>query len=86
MNPVMFLVGGIIFAAYLYFLIWNIFHNAKRNKEENYPDYYSRHGGPDRMDYDGAGNYTRFPNAAMPTPKRPKKKSTRTKTKTKTTV
>ncbi len=38
MNPVMFLVGGIIFAAYLYFLIWNIFHNAKRNTEENYPD------------------------------------------------
>ena len=82
MNPVMFLVGGIIFAAYLYFLIWNIFHNAKRNKEENYPDYYSRHGGPDRMDYDGMGNFSR----TSSTEPAPRKRIKKTKTKTKTPV
>jgi hypothetical protein len=35
---------------------------------------------------DGMGNYNKFPDSKIPTPKRPKKKSSRTKTKTKTTV
>ena len=64
MNPAMFFIGTIIFGAYLYFLIWNIFYNAKKNKEENYPgDYYNRHKQPhsDSMDMDGMGNFSRFP-------------------------
>ena len=79
MNPVMFLVGGIIFAAYLYFLIWNIFHNSKRNREENYPDYYARHGQPDNMDYDGMGNFSRTPSTEPKPRKRPKRNKTKTK-------
>ena len=79
MNPVMFLVGGIIFAAYMYFLIWNIFHNSKRNREENYPDYYVRHGQPDNMDYDGMGNFSRTPSTEPKPRKRPKRNKTKTK-------
>ena len=79
MNPVMFLVGGIIFAAYMYFLIWNIFHNSKRNREENYPDYYARHGQPDNMDYDGMGNFSRTPSTVPDKRKRTKKNKTKTK-------
>jgi hypothetical protein len=79
MNPVMFLVGGIIFAAYMYFLIWNIFHNSKRNREENYPDYYARHGQPDNMDYDGMGNFSRTPSTEPKPRKRPKRNKTKTK-------
>ena len=60
MSWTFFLVGGVIFAAYIYFTIWNIFNGAKKNKEENYPDYYARHG-QDNMDMDGMGNFSRFP-------------------------
>ena len=45
----MFIVGGCIFAVYVYFLIWNIFYNSKKNREENYPGYYARHGQTDSM-------------------------------------
>lgn len=61
MNIVMFIVGFIIFSVYVTFLIWNIFHGAKKNREENYPNYYSRHGQVDNMDMDGMGNFSRFP-------------------------
>mgnify|MGYP003147908485 CR=1 FL=1 len=60
MNIAMFIVGGFIFAIYVAFLIWNIFYGARKNREENYPGYYSRHS--DLQDYDGMGNYGRFPN------------------------
>ena len=43
MNTAMFIVGFFIFAAYVGFLIWNIFTNHRKNKEENYPGYYERH-------------------------------------------
>lgn len=85
MSPVMFIVGSIIFAAYLYFLIWNIFYNAKKNKEENYPgDYYNRHKQPqnphtDMIDMDGMGNFSRFPSTEPKPRKRPKKNKTKTK-------
>jgi len=49
-----FFVGGIIFAVYIYFTIWNIFHSSKKQREENYPNH-------DTQDYDGMGNYGRFP-------------------------
>lgn len=83
MSPVMFIVGSIIFAAYMYFLIWNIFYNAKKNKEENYPgDYYNRHKQPhtDAIDMDGMGNFSRFPSTEPKPRKRPKKNKTKTKT------
>lgn len=57
MNVGMFIVGGVIFSIYIYFTIWNIFYGARKNREENYPGYYDRHG----MDLDGMGNFSRFP-------------------------
>ena len=48
-------------------------------------NYYSRHGMPDQIDYDGMGNYGRFPDTEMPTPKR-KRKTTKSKTKQKERV
>ena len=45
MNPVMFIVGFVIFAAYIYLTIWSIFYNNKKQQEENYPQL------------DGMGNY-----------------------------
>lgn len=38
MNIGMFIVGAIIFSIYVFFLIWNIFDSAKKNKRDNYPD------------------------------------------------
>ena len=46
MSVAMFIVGFCIFTAYVGFLIWNIFYSARKNKEENYPNYYARHGYP----------------------------------------
>ena len=46
MNIVMFIVGAVIFAVYVAFLMWNIFYNHNKNKEENYPGYYVRHKQP----------------------------------------
>ena len=34
----MFIVGFIIFSAYMYLTIWNIFYSARKQREENYPD------------------------------------------------
>lgn len=41
MSITFFLVGGIIFATYMYFTIWNINNSYKSPKKENYPN----HGG-----------------------------------------
>ena len=46
MNLVMFIVGAVIFSVYVAFLMWNIFYNHNKNKEENYPGYYVRHKQP----------------------------------------
>lgn len=46
MSVAMFIVGFCIFAIYVGFLIWNIFYSARKNREENYPNYYTRHGYP----------------------------------------
>jgi len=59
-------MGGLIFSVYIYFTIWNIFYGAKKQREENYPNYYDRHGQmgeskADDMDMDGMGNFSRFP-------------------------
>lgn len=50
MNIAMFIVGFVIFTAYVGFLMWNIFYNHKKNKEENYPGYYIRHKQPDNFE------------------------------------
>ena len=47
MNLVMFLVGAIIFSVYVSLLMWNIFYNHNKNKEENYSNYYVRHNQPE---------------------------------------
>ena len=66
MNLGFFIMGGLIFAVYIYFTIWNIFYGARKQREENYPNYYDRHGQmgepkADDMDIDGMGNFSRFP-------------------------
>ena len=53
MNVAMFIVGFVIFAAYMALTVWSIFYNSKKQREENYPyldgmgnyskDYYARH-------------------------------------------
>ena len=68
MSGAFFIVGFCIFALYVYFLVWSIFYNNKKQREENSYDYYSRNL-VDNFDMDGHGNYGRFPN------KTPKRKS-----------
>ena len=58
MSLSMFIVGCVIFTAYLYFLIWNIFWSSKKQREENYPNL---NGMGEDVDYDGMGNFSRFP-------------------------
>ena len=79
MNVTMFIVGFVIFAAYCYFLIWNIFYSSRKQKEENYPNLDATILGEKMKD---------FPVSDMPKPKRPKtnKKAKATKTKTKQNI
>jgi len=76
MSQTMFIVGTVIFAVYLYFLIWNIFYSAKKQREENYPGLT---GMGDPVDYDGMGNYGRFASTVPEKRKRTKKNKTKTK-------
>lgn len=71
MSIAFFIVGFCIFSLYVYFLIWNIFHSNKKQREENYPDYYTRNL-VDNVDMDGHGNYGRIPN--NPRKRAPKRK------------
>jgi len=50
MNIAMFIVGAVIFTVYVAFLMWNIFYNHNKNREENYPGYYTRHKQPDNIE------------------------------------
>ena len=34
----MFIVGFVIFSLYMYVMIWSIFYNSKKQREENYPN------------------------------------------------
>ena len=52
----MFIIGFIIFLFYVYFLIWNIFYSNKKQRQEN--NYANK---SDKMDNDGMGNFSRFP-------------------------
>lgn len=53
-----FIVGAIIFAVYVYLMIWSIFYHNKKQQEENYPNLT---GMGETIDYDGMGNFSRFP-------------------------
>lgn len=59
MSIEMFLVGALLFALYIYFTIWNIMRNNKKQNEEN----KSKGDDPivDEFDSDGMGNFSRFP-------------------------
>ncbi len=63
---IMFAVGFVIFAVYIYALLRAIYWGHTKQREEmlNDPElrnYYSRHGQGDFIDYDGIGNQGRFP-------------------------
>ena len=58
MSTTMFIVGFVIFSIYLYVTIWSIFYNSRKQQEENYPNL---NGMGDKIDYDGMGNFSRFP-------------------------
>ncbi len=55
MDITMYIVGFVIFAVYMYFTIWNI-NNGSKKQEQNSPQDY------DVVDFDGMGNFSRFPN------------------------
>ena len=56
MGLAMFIIGFVIFIIYLYFLIWNVFYNSKKQREDN--AYGKQH---DILDSDGMGDSSRFP-------------------------
>ena len=68
----MFIIGFIIFSVYIALMVWSIFYNSRKQQEENYPNLT---GMGDTIDYDGMGNYGRFP------AERTKQKRTRVKKK-----
>jgi len=77
---IMFGIGFIIFAVYIYALLRAIHwgHNSQRQDMLNDPElrnYYSRHIMPDDIDYDGHGNYGRFPSNPYDKNKKRKKGS-----------
>lgn len=59
MSIEMFIVGAVLFALYLYFTIWNIMHNNKRQVKDNNSSMDDKL--VDELDSDGMGNFTRFP-------------------------
>jgi hypothetical protein len=38
MSITFFIVGGSIFATYMYFTVWNIYNSSKESKKHNYPN------------------------------------------------
>ncbi|MBL6871385.1 MAG: hypothetical protein ISQ95_02190 [Flavobacteriales bacterium] len=59
MSLVFFGIGFLLFSIYLIFLIWNIFYNGKKQKQENYPNLDTSNS--DNIDLDGIGNQGRVP-------------------------
>lgn len=74
MSVTMFVVGFVIFAAYIYLTVWSIFYNSRKQQEENYPNLT---GMGETIDYDGMGDFSRFP------AERTRKNARRTKKKVK---
>jgi len=63
---IMFIVGSVIFFVYIYALLRAIYwgHNSQREdmlRDPELRNYYARHNEADFIDYDGHGNYGRFP-------------------------
>ena len=54
MSVTMWVVGSIIFVAYMYATIWNINNGAKPPAQREDASY-------DVIDMDGMGNFSRFP-------------------------
>lgn len=71
MSLTFFIVGGIIFALYIYLTIWSIFYNSRKQQEENYPNLT---GMGETIDYDGMGNFSRFPTERTIKSRRPYKR------------
>ncbi len=42
MSISFFIVGGVIFAIYLFLMFWNIVYSNKKQKEKNYPNIDSK--------------------------------------------
>ena len=66
MSVGFFIVGGVIFTFYVYFLLWSIFTQNKKQREENYPSKV------DLIDMDGHGNFGRFPSVKVKANKKSK--------------
>lgn len=56
MDYGMYIIGAIIFGVYMYFTVWNIIYNSNKQEEENRATIED-----DSVDYDGMGNFSRFP-------------------------
>jgi hypothetical protein len=61
MSTGFFIVGGVIFSIYIYFLIWNIKYGTQKQKEEAERQDILRRYQSTTMDYDGMGDFSRFP-------------------------
>ena len=68
-----FLMGAVFFSLYVWFTLWMIFDQNKKQREEGNgtQGYYERHQ-PDDIDMDGMGNQGRF--NYTPRPKARKRK------------
>ena len=73
MSPLFFIVGFCIFSLYIYFTMWIIFDQNKKQREEGNggQSYYERHQ-PDAIDMDGIGNQGRFIHTTKPKAKKRK--------------
>jgi|TARA_R110000823_G_C15676887_1_gene473768 hypothetical protein len=80
----MFIVGAIIFVLYLagYLFMIKYANDGQRRdmaRDDKF-EYYQRHNQPNPADYDGMGNYSRFPsNVNVGKKLRLKKKKVKTK-------
>ena len=71
-----FLMGAVFFAVYVWFTLWIIYDQNKKQRAEGNgtQGYYERHQ-PDNIDMDGMGNQGRFPIQPKPRIKAPKRKN-----------
>ncbi len=51
MITAMYIVGGCVFAIYIFLQIWDI-HNQKKSDKDNDLGYYSRHNQPKKLDWE----------------------------------
>ena len=75
MSLTFFIVGGVIFALYIYLTVWSIFYNSRKQQEENYPNL---DGMGQSIDYDGT-YYERYHTRYKKRPKTKKGSQSRKK-------